>query len=105
MFPNNSISNNNSSTIINSDDFYNNSYSIHRLCVSHNIQELVDRHAEIVVITQHLCVPCPRLYTDIFKTILIICKDQSHKGGRYADDDHINHLIQQLLEGESIGYW
>ena len=50
-----------------------------------------------IVVTKHLCIPCPRLYTDIFKTILIICKDPSHKDDKYAADGDMNHLVHQLL--------
>ena len=44
-----------------------------------------------VIITKHLCDPCPRLYTDIFKTFVIICRDPSHgrskaQAGLGADD-------------------
>jgi hypothetical protein len=100
MFTNNSISNSDSSTIINNDNFYNNSCSVHRFCVGNCIKDLIDRHAEIVIVTEHLCIPCPRLYADIFKTVLIVCKDSSHKDDKYTDDCKTNRIIQQLLARE-----
>jgi hypothetical protein len=78
----------------------NNSCSDPELCVNDYIKDIVDSHADNVDSTEHLCVPCPRLYTDIFKTILIVCKDPSHKDDKYTDDWKSNRLIQQLLAGD-----
>jgi len=32
-----------------------------------------------IIITNHLCNPCPRYYTDIFGKVLIECKHPSHR--------------------------
>ena len=33
----------------------------------------------IVIVTRHLTKPCPRLYTDIFETVTIVCQDPEHQ--------------------------
>ena len=54
-----------------------------------------------VVITKCLCKPCPRLYTDIFKLILIVCKDPSHKDD---NDDKLNQKIQHLVKNKMLPF-
>ena len=71
------------------------------MCVSNYINDLIDHHAKIVTVTSHLCLPCPRLYTNIFKTILIVCKDSSHKDDNYTSDCKTNRSIQQLLSDDA----
>ena len=65
-----------------------------------DLKDFIDNRPQIVVVTKHLCLPCPRLYTDIFKIILIVCKDSSHKDDKYTDDCKTNRIIQQLLAGD-----
>lgn len=48
-----------------------------------------------VIVTKHLCIPCPRLYTDIFNKVVIICKDPSHK--EYSSDTKIRDNSIQFI--------
>jgi hypothetical protein len=43
-----------------------------------NTNNKPDPSSKNIVITKHLCNPCPGVYTDILKTIKIICKDPTH---------------------------
>lgn len=70
----------------------NNSVSIKRLSTSEC------RSKKLVVITKCLCDPCPRLYTDIFKTILIVCNHLSHKNDRYSEDVKVDNTIRHLMK-------
>lgn len=102
MFPNNSPSNNTSPTSLNNDNMNNNCCSIDALNVNETMETLIDNHSEIVVITKHLCSPCPRMYTDIFKTILIVCKDPSHQHDDYLDDNKLNNKIQKFKAKKNV---
>lgn len=73
----------------------NKGISIKRLSTSKSVSR------KTVVITKCLCDPCPRLYTDIFKMILIICKDSSHKDNK---DFKINPKIQHFVEDKTLSY-
>lgn len=98
MFPDNDLSNIKNSTNIYTDNLDNNNCSHDRISDNKQIKDLVDRQPKIVTVTEHLCNPCPRLYTDIFNIILIVCDHQSHKNNRYSDDCKVNDTIQQLIE-------
>ena len=78
MFPNNGLPNNNSTTNTNTLNLDNNCFDEQDNCCYWKLRDSLYSTSKVVVITKHLSIPCPRLYTDIFKTILIVCKDPSH---------------------------
>jgi hypothetical protein len=99
MFPNSDRSNVSISTTTNNLSTLNND-CIDKQDYSHRqLKESTSNPPKVIIITKHLCLPCPRLYTDIFKTILIVCKDPAHKDDNYTDDCKTNRIIQQLLAG------
>ena len=73
----------------------NNEVSIKRLSASESASR------KSIVITKCLCDPCPRLYTDIFKMILIVCKDPSHKDD---NDCKMNQEIQYIVKNKASPY-
>ncbi len=97
MFANKSPSSINSSTYINNDNSDNNFCSNNEFDVNEYKKNIIEHRPEIVIVTKHLCIPCPRLYSDIFKTILIVCKDPSHKYDKNAGDSKLNEKIQNFL--------
>ncbi len=98
MFPNTDRSNKETSTNIYYNNLNNICWSNAGLNTDNNLKDLIEGHAEIVIVTKHLCIPCPRLYTDIFKSILIVCNHFSHKRDRYAEDNELDDKIQNLIE-------
>jgi hypothetical protein len=93
MFPNNSPSNSKSSANININDL-NNNYSKDELNIDEYLKNLSISKSKIVIVTKHLCIPCPQMYTDIFKTILLVCKDPSHIQDESLDGNNLNDKIQ-----------
>lgn len=71
MSPNTISSKETSSTYIGRTEVFND--------ISRNDKKLCERQMPEIIITKHLCEPCPGSYTDIFNKVLIICKDPSHK--------------------------
>lgn len=101
---NNYRSNINLSSKIYNNDLDNNDCSNNGFTDNKQIKDLIDSHPKIVIVTEHLCIPCPRLYTDIFNSVLIICNGISHKNGRYSEDITVDNTIHQLMK-EALSQW
>jgi hypothetical protein len=70
MSPNTISSNETSSHHLSTTEIFN---DIHL-----NSAKAAEKRISEIVITKHLCEPCPGSYTDIFNKVLIICRDPSH---------------------------
>lgn len=51
-----------------------------------------------ITITEHLCIPCPRVYTDIFDTVVIVCKHRSHSQDKCLGENIVNDKIERYLK-------
>jgi hypothetical protein len=100
---NKSPSNINPLTDINNNDLNNICCPDAGLNTNKDLKDLINSHAEIIIVKEHLCNTCPRLYTDIFKTILIVCNHLSHKNDRYSKDIKVDNTIRHLME-EEVGF-
>lgn len=70
MLPNSNSSNKITPNNIGVHRVYNVNYDI--------ITELGPKQLLRIIVTEHLCEPCPRFYTDAFHNVLIVCEHPSH---------------------------
>jgi len=62
---------------------YNNTNSLHNNYSATENKSLNSDAPKIkITITNHLCNPCPKYYTDVFNKVLIECKHPSHNQHR-----------------------
>lgn len=83
MSSNINSSNKGSPTIGNTHD--SNNYSFEKNNSVERCHALSNSKSKVVTITRHLCNPCPGLYSDIFGSVKIICKDPSHGSNDQVD--------------------
>ncbi len=77
MSPNTNSSEEKSPTLVNERKSDNNSSDKNQQNLG-NLHNKIDPTLKNIVITKHLCEPCPGVYTDILKTLYIVCKDPNH---------------------------
>jgi hypothetical protein len=77
------LSNKGSPTKGNTQD--SNNYSLKKDDPIEECDTQCDPKSITVTITKHLCNPCPGFYSDIFRSIKIVCEDPSHKSNERVD--------------------
>lgn len=97
MFPNIDLSNKNFTTNINTTAIDNNCSNDKDIGTDLSKNHF-DSVSKVIIVTKHLSIPCPRLYADIFDTVLIICKDPSHKQDEFAEDNKVDEKIERFLK-------
>ena len=85
MSDNNNSSNKRSSTIDNTRLSNNYSFEKSDSIIRCHTPNDPKSKSQVVTITRHLCNPCPGLYSDIFGSIKIVCKDPSHGNNDLVD--------------------